>query len=582
MPDLHPPVVTYLKQLELAVKRGGWADPEAVLSDAREHLQAEADRFAHEGPELTDEEMLERLIEELGSPEEVAREHRGHHPLPPKSGHAPGWRISCASCGRSLPLDRVSGAFGIGAHRVGGYSIGQRKMIDCSNCGVLRVGKLTRDLDDTNITDRLSGNRPAIRRRWLHNVRFVLILVGSIVAFNLALLAGVRLINANLPGTAMLANQAIGAPQSWERLRVTRVPRQTLNQFEQTLGGKIRAADNIVYRTPFGHVQVNTVIAEDEASAERIAAAIGTGKPRLVRRVGDAVTELVGRDARVLALARRELGFTPDPGVYTVQFDAVPLAPGADHTVFQELSATLASGAVARTLAEALERMPTDMDLRLASPGDTTWTAVPPAERSMIEHGRTTLTWETIPDRRGLPIVRLVGRLRTGDGTGGKLAESDAALTGPTAHWPVDQPAIRALAEEITAGATTDRERVQRILDWCVPGAQLRFSRGIGTRQGVAQTIELGSGRCWDFSDLFITLCRSAGVPARQIAGWLVEDEGHVWSEVALDGRWIQTDPTVGLLGVDGGYLGYITADDGDFPFVYASWPRIERAPDAP
>ncbi len=66
-----------------------------------------------------------------------------------------------------------------------------------------------------------------------------------------------------------------------------------------------------------------------------------------------------------------------------------------------------------------------------------------------------------------------------------------------------------------------------------------------------------GAGVCQDFAHLMISLCRSAGVPARYVSGYLYPvlepkvgerslGESHAWVEVFL-GRWYPIDPTNSL-----------------------------------
>jgi hypothetical protein len=96
------------------------------------------------------------------------------------------------------------------------------------------------------------------------------------------------------------------------------------------------------------------------------------------------------------------------------------------------------------------------------------------------------------------------------------------------------------------------------------------------SRYGVAKTLAQGYGRCWDFSDVFVTLSRASGVPARQVAGWLYGESGHVWAEVLINGtRWRQVDPTAADA-CDADYIPWFTTEDGDMPIVYLSMPAIE------
>lgn len=78
----------------------------------------------------------------------------------------------------------------------------------------------------------------------------------------------------------------------------------------------------------------------------------------------------------------------------------------------------------------------------------------------------------------------------------------------------------------------------------------------------VDEILERGAGVCQDFAHLVIALCRSIGIPARYVSGYLfaedetsdeaggdepVEVETHAWSEIALPGRgWWPIDAVTG------------------------------------
>ena len=65
-----------------------------------------------------------------------------------------------------------------------------------------------------------------------------------------------------------------------------------------------------------------------------------------------------------------------------------------------------------------------------------------------------------------------------------------------------------------------------------------------------AQALALGAGVCQDKTHLFIAAARAAGVPARYVVGYLLDEaaplhETHAWAEVHLDGLgWVGFDPT--------------------------------------
>lgn len=119
---------------------------------------------------------------------------------------------------------------------------------------------------------------------------------------------------------------------------------------------------------------------------------------------------------------------------------------------------------------------------------------------------------------------------------------------------------------------------MEAILDWLVPGKNLQYGgEVVGSRYGVTRVLEQGYGRCWDFADCFVTFCRAAGLPARQVGGWIFDRSGHVWGEVYIAAEgWVQVDPSTGTR-CGSEYIPYILTEDGEWPFVYASPVKVER-----
>ncbi|MFP6751808.1 MAG: transglutaminase-like domain-containing protein, partial [Pirellulaceae bacterium] len=149
-------------------------------------------------------------------------------------------------------------------------------------------------------------------------------------------------------------------------------------------------------------------------------------------------------------------------------------------------------------------------------------------------------------------------------------------LVDETAYWPCHHDNISQLAQEITAGTGAARERVQALLNWFADGENIRFDGTVvGSRYGVPKVLKQGFGHCWDYSDLFITLARSIGVPCRQVYGWLYGQSGHVWVEVLTSEGWRAVDPTAGM-GCDSRYIPLFTSENGAVDFVYTSMPRIK------
>ena len=181
--------------------------------------------------------------------------------------------------------------------------------------------------------------------------------------------------------------------------------------------------------------------------------------------------------------------------------------------------------------------------------------------------------------RQNVPFVTATMEV-TVDNTGFRTATAlpPEQLTAPTPFWPADDPAVVALARQITAGKTTNGAKAMAILEWLSPGQNLKYSGQTGSRWGTRKVFEQKFGHCWDFSDCFITLARAAGVPSRQVAGWFYGSSGHVWAEFYREGKgWQQVDPTGGGKLMCGIYhIPYFTSEDGEMPIVYVSMPKIE------
>lgn len=89
---------------------------------------------------------------------------------------------------------------------------------------------------------------------------------------------------------------------------------------------------------------------------------------------------------------------------------------------------------------------------------------------------------------------------------------------------------------------------------------QLRYinNRPAGS---VLAALEAGQGECTDFADLFTTLARSAGIPARTVYGIAYSSAGkpsfmfHAWNEVFAEGQWQGVDPTWNQVRLDATHI---------------------------
>ena len=80
---------------------------------------------------------------------------------------------------------------------------------------------------------------------------------------------------------------------------------------------------------------------------------------------------------------------------------------------------------------------------------------------------------------------------------------------------------MRKTAVEATKGAKTDLDKVRAIYQWVVANAHREPTvRGCGSGdiKAMLETGNLG-GKCADLNAVFVGLCRSAGIPARDVYG---------------------------------------------------------------
>lgn len=136
------------------------------------------------------------------------------------------------------------------------------------------------------------------------------------------------------------------------------------------------------------------------------------------------------------------------------------------------------------------------------------------------------------------------------------------AALQPSANKPLNG-IVAQRAAEITAGATTDLEKVQAIYAWIVTHCYRDMDTpGCGPGDSVATltTASMG-GKCADLNGLFVALSRASGVPARDVYGVRVAPSEfgfkqlgansptitgaqHCRAEVWLSGHgWVAMDP---------------------------------------
>lgn len=133
--------------------------------------------------------------------------------------------------------------------------------------------------------------------------------------------------------------------------------------------------------------------------------------------------------------------------------------------------------------------------------------------------------------------------------------------TSPDKYWEVDHPQIKTRLSEILGGSPRETsEKVRLIYKYVVNLLKYDQSRLTDQTDRLGAVTALNapnSAVCMEFTDLFITLARAAGIPARELDGFaytanttlrplsLSKDILHSWPEYFDEKKgWIMVDPT--------------------------------------
>lgn len=369
---------------------------------------------------------------------------------------------------------------------------------------------------------------------------------------------------------------------------------ETTAAIASRLGSPIRRLTNSVIRIHGRPLQVNVLTAPDEESGRELERVFLRLRPApFCRRRGASVIEFAKtQDADLATKAAYELGLQPRPATvhYRIRAELAPVDRaeyGALNPLFN-LFLKAGNSPDAATLREiealsAKVRFGHSLTLRHPALGGEDASVELEPEPARTRSSGATITYQVkerdLRRKHGVPFIGVGIELTVDDG--GLTPDSrtpSRKLLAATSRWPARDAKILKLAREITRGQKTHEEKARAILEWLTPGKNVKYAGETGSRWGTLRVLEQRFGHCWDFSDVFVTLARASGVPARQVAGWLFAGSGHVWAEYYREGKgWQQVDPTGGGQ-LDCGiyHVPYFTSEDGEMPILYLSMPKLE------
>jgi transglutaminase superfamily protein len=360
------------------------------------------------------------------------------------------------------------------------------------------------------------------------------------------------------------------------------------------LGTSLKTLSNTYLKVQGKPIQVNILDAKTSADAKKLYKTISAMKnnPAFCLIRDKKVIEFCNADVATATKTAYEIGFVKKPKQIKYHITAhVSTIEQADYMAFNRLFNVFLKTNTRNPNKESLAQIKTlskgftfgkSLALR-AQPeqeGVIAYGFTPkPIKTEVPTNGRIIYSFANLPIVLGVPYVTLNANIVcNGKGLTPTVRKADKSLLAATSFWPVDDPQVQKLAKKITLGRRTPEAKVQAILEWLTPGKNIKPAGPTGSRWGVKKVLKQKYGHCWDSSDCFVTLARAAGIPSRQVAGWLYGTSGHVWAEVLIDGKgWQQVDPTGGgKLNCGIYHIPYFTSETGEMPILYLSMPVIE------
>lgn len=163
------------------------------------------------------------------------------------------------------------------------------------------------------------------------------------------------------------------------------------------------------------------------------------------------------------------------------------------------------------------------------------------------------------------------------------LSDAERRLyTAPTSFIPTDG-IVKTTADKITAGATTELEKAQRIYAWVVTNTYRNPKTrgcGLGNISFLLETGDFG-GKCADLNGLVVGLARAAGLPARDLYGIRVAPSAFGYKSLGANSSTISKAQHC-RAEIFVSQYGWIPADAADVRKVMLEEPPGNLAPSDP
>jgi hypothetical protein len=388
-------------------------------------------------------------------------------------------------------------------------------------------------------------------------------------------------------------------PPNWTVQKIAEAPKETLIGLSQKLGGELVSAKNYLIDVKGVMLKIGVAECKTEEDAQKIYQYfLSHGKKEeecLLK--GIKIFEFQSNSSQLINMARSlwsgeaetsgEMMDTLDQAVWKVKIIAAPLQK-ADYMSIQTLSNLMMSYQENPESAEIKSQIENTkkqfafsnlIHLRYEVPP---WGApqysIENAEKTAQENDIVTFSVDEPQYKLGIPYIEIHAtipvKLSTFYRPRSEINKTN--LTAETPYWPASDTKIKERLGTIIKSEMTSEQKIKAIHSWVREHIKYGGER-IGTRYGVAQVLQQGFGRCWDLCDVFVTLCRAAKIPARQVMGWIYGKSGHVWVEAYIEEKgWCLLDPTTPSGSVTTDYVPFFISEDGEMPAVYWAMPHLE------